>query len=81
MMQKNLLKHRNKLTDFKTNLMVTIGETTAGEGRIGTVEITYTHYRVKQMINENLPQSTGKSTQQFVITYMGKKNRSTYMYD
>ena len=34
-MQKNLLKHRNKLTDFKTNLMVTIGETTAGREEMG----------------------------------------------
>ena len=41
------LQNRNKLTDFKTNLMATIGETVVREGRIGRVEITYTHYCIK----------------------------------
>ena len=32
------------------------------------------------MINVNLQYSTGKPTQYFVITYMGKKNEYIYMY-
>ena len=52
--------------------MVTIGETTGGEGVIGRVVIIYIHYFIKQMINGNLLHSTGKSTQQCVITYIGK---------
>ena len=44
MIQKNIFKkNRNKPTDFKTNLMVTMGET-IGEGRIGRVGITHTYY-------------------------------------
>ena len=42
-------------------------------GGIGMVGITYTHYCIKQMVNENILYSTGKSTQQCVVTYMGKK--------
>ena len=52
--------------------MVTIGETTGEEGRIGRLGITYTHYCIKEIINKNLLYSTGKSTQS-VITNMGKK--------
>ena len=33
------------------------------------------------MVSENLLYSTGKSTQYFVITCMGKKNGHIYMYD
>ena len=46
--------------------MVTRGETVGVEGRLGRVEITYTHYCIKQMINENLLDRTGESTQWFV---------------
>ena len=71
---------RTKLSDFKTNLMVTTGKNHCGERGIGSVGITYTHYCIKEMINENL-RSTGKSTQKFVITIMGKKNGYRYMYN
>ena len=47
MIQKNLFIKQNKFTDFKTNLMVTIGETVVGEGGIGRVGITDTHYCIK----------------------------------
>ena len=60
--QKNLFI-KQKQTDFKTNLMVTIGETVVEEGEIGRVGIPYTHYFIKEMINKNLLYSTGKSTQ------------------
>ena len=54
--------------------MVTIGEPVEGrEGGIGRMGLTYTHYRVKQTINKNLPYGTGKSTQYFVITYIRKR--------
>ena len=43
MIQNNLFI-KQKLTDFKTNLMVTTGKTFAGEGGIERVEITHTHY-------------------------------------
>ena len=60
--------------------MVTIGETVRGgknwEGGNNIHTLLY-----KIMNNENLQYSTGKSTQQFVITYMGKKNGYTDMYD
>ena len=51
MKQKNLFKkNRNKLTDFKTNLMVIIGETNhSGEESIGRGGIIHTHYCIKQM--------------------------------
>ena len=61
--------------------MVTTGETGGKTWRGGKGEITYTHYSITQMINENLIYSTGISTPQFVITYMGKKNGNIYMYD
>ena len=32
-------------------------------------------------MNENLLYGTGKSTQYFVITYMGKKNGYIHVYD
>lgn len=54
--------------DFKTNLMVTGGETVWGRGKNwkgGTPTYTLL-YKIDD--NENLPGSTGKSTQQFVIT-------------
>ena len=41
---------------------------------------THTHYCIKQMITKNLLYSTGISTQQFVMTYMGKKNGDIYIY-
>ena len=43
--------NRNKLTDFKTNLMATRGEAIRGSGEL--VGITYTQYCKKQMISEN----------------------------
>ena len=46
-------RNRNKLTDFKSRLMVTLGETLV-EGSIGRGGITQTHYRIKQKINEKL---------------------------
>ena len=46
--------------------MVTRGETVGVEGRLGREEITYTHYCIKQMINENLLDRPGESTQWFV---------------
>ena len=33
------------------------------------------------MINKNLLYCMGKSTQWFVVTYMGKKNGYTFIYD
>ena len=33
------------------------------------------------MINDKLLYSTGKSTQESVMTYIGKKNGYIYMYD
>ena len=39
---------------------------------MGGVGITYAQYCIKQMINENLLYSTGKSTQEFAIMYVGK---------
>ena len=47
MIQNNLFIRQNKLLDFKTNLMATIGETVGGKGRIGRVGMTYTHYCIK----------------------------------
>ena len=54
MLQNNLFKNITKLTDFKINLMVTIGETIGGKRRIGRVALTYTHHCIKQMINQNI---------------------------
>ena len=55
---------KQKFTVCKTNLMVTTGETIGGgKGKSGTMGVTHTHYRIKQMINKNLLYSTGKSTQ------------------
>ena len=51
--------------------MVTIGETTEGEGRTGRVGNNI--YTIV-MINENLLYSTGKSMQYFIITSMRKNN-------
>ena len=53
--------------------MGTIGET-VGRGKNRGFGITYIHYCIKYMINESLLDSTGKSTQQFIIIYMGKKD-------
>ena len=47
---------------------------------MGRVRVTYIHYCIKEMINENLLYSIGKSTQWFVIAYMGKKKGYKYMY-
>ena len=45
--KRTYLKNRKKPTDFKTNLMVTIGETIGGEGRIGSMGIIYLQYCIK----------------------------------
>ena len=54
--------------DFKTNLMVTGGETVWGRGKNwkGGTPTYMLLYKIDD--NENLLGSTGKSTQQFVIT-------------
>ena len=49
-------------SDFKTNHMVTKGESLGGGG-IGRVGLTYTHDCIKQIIKKNLVYSTGESTQ------------------
>ena len=64
MIKRTLFKKNNnkdKLTDFKTNLMVTTGETTGG-GKNWSVGITYTHRYIKQMVNGALLHSTRKCT-------------------
>ena len=58
----------------KAILWLPQGKTWRGEGGIKRMGITYTDYCIKEMINKNLLYSSGKSTQQFVITYTGKKN-------
>ena len=80
MIQRNVFIGQ-KQTDFKTNLMVTIDETVGGREKLGRWRITDTHDCIKQMIKENLLYSTGKSTQQFVISYMGKKYGYMDMYN
>ena len=47
-------------------------------GVTGRVGITYIHFCIKQMINENLLYSIGKSIQ-LVITYMGKKRLDIFI--
>ena len=59
----NYLKNRNELAGFKINLrapqMKPLGEGKNWEDGNNT----YTHYCMKQRMNENLLYSTGKSTQ------------------
>ena len=40
----------------------------------------YTLLYIKQITNKDLLHSTGNSTQNSVLTYMGKESKSGYMY-
>ena len=40
---------------------------------MGRMGVTYIHYNRKELLNENVLYSTGKSTQSFVITYVVKR--------
>ena len=45
----------------------------------GGVELTYTHYYIKQINNNDLLHSLGHYTQYLVITYNGKESEKEYI--
>lgn len=42
--------------------------------------LTYTHTRIKQIINKDLPYSTENSTQQSVVTSTGKESEKEWTH-
>ena len=73
-------QNRNRLKDFETKLMVTKREILMrGINQEVGINICTVLY-IKQITNKVLWYSTGTSTQQSVITYMGKECEKEWVY-
>ena len=62
---------------YKTNIRLPMGKEGGINWEIG-IDI-YTLLYIKQITNKDLLHSTGNSTQNSVLTYMGKESKSGYM--
>ena len=72
-------KHRENKYAQKTNLWLPKAKGWGGINQEFGINI-YTLLYIKQIINRDLLYSTGKSTQYFVITYMGKESEKEWIY-
>ena len=80
MVQMNLFtKQRDRVTDVENKLMVTEGERPGGINWETGIDI-YTLLYIKQIINKDLLNSTGNSTQYSIMTYMGKESKKEWIY-
>ena len=71
---------RNRVKDFKTELLVTKGKM-LGEGIKWEVEIDiYTLLYMEWMSNKDLLSSTGKFAQYSLVTYVGKESEKEWLY-
>ena len=68
------LQNRNRLPDLEIKSMVTKGETWGEVINQETGINVYTLLYIKQIVNKDLLYSTKNSTQNSVITYMGKES-------
>ena len=68
-----IFANRNRVTDMKNKLIVTMGERKGGINWEIGIDI-YTLLYIKWITNKDLLYSIGNYTQYSVITYTGKKN-------
>ena len=73
MIRKNFLTIQKQTHRFQNQFYGYHRWNHCGEERIGRMVVTYIHYNRKELLNENVLYSTGKSTQSFVITYVVKR--------
>ena len=72
--QRTYSQNRNSLKDFKIKLMVTKGEKLGGGTKWEVGTDIYMLLYVEGISNKDLLYSTGKSTQHFAVTHVGKES-------
>ena len=72
------MENRNRHTDFKSKLMVTKGDRWRGGMDWGFGIGMHILLYMEWIVNEDLPYSSGNSTQYSVITYVGKESEKEW---